>query len=337
MEHARWLGVLVVGSALCLGGAVAYGEDAPGGAQAHPGDGRSPVEWLHAIRSAAQRANYTGTIVYQHGDEVRSSRIVHYFDGTSPHERVLTLDGRPREFILQGDQVQCLYPKLHRVVIEQAGPRTTFPALGQAGLSHVLEHYSLIQGDIERVAGVDCRVLQLTPRDALRYGYKLWVEPNSGLLLKVQVLGDDNTMMEQIAFTDVRIGEPVDRAELKPSWSMTGWEVVRHTSHEVQFSRQGWAVTAPEGFHRLTEVQRDLGGSSTRSALQAVYTDGLATVSVFIEPGAPMADPEPAQRQGTLSAFMRQVGDARVTVVGEVPPTTARSFAESVRVVAVDH
>jgi sigma-E factor negative regulatory protein RseB len=69
--------------------------------------------------------------------------------------------------------------------------------------------------------------------------------------------------------------------------------------------------------------------------LQAVYSDGLATVSVFIEPGAPAADPEPVQRRGPLSAFTRQVGDARVTVVGEVPPTTARSIADSVRFVAV--
>jgi sigma-E factor negative regulatory protein RseB len=81
----------------------------------------------------------------------------------------------------------------------------------------------------------------------------------------------------------------------------------------------------------LTEVERNLRSDSTQAALQAVYTDGLATVSVFIEPGAALADPEPAQRHGPSSAFMRRVGDARVTVVGEVPPTTARSIAESVR------
>jgi len=148
------------------------------------------------------------------------------------------------------------------------------------------------------------------------------------------VLGGDDGVIEQIAFSDVRIGEPVNVAELKPSWSTVGWEVVRHPSHEIELSRQGWSITAPEGFSVLTEVERRLGNDSKQSALQAVYSDGLATVSVFIEPGAALVDPEPAQHHGPSSAFMRQVGDARVTVVGEVPPLTARSIADSVRFVA---
>jgi sigma-E factor negative regulatory protein RseB len=335
MEHGRWLGALLWGTAFCLVGPLAYGADVATGSKATAaGGGRSPTEWLRAIRTAAQRANYIGTIVYQRGDEVRSSHIVHFFDGAGPRERVLTLDGRAREFIRHGDEVQCLYPKLRRVVIEQAGPRATFPALGQVGLSRVLEHYLLTEGDVERVAGVECRVLHLAPRDALRYGYNLWVEPNSGLLLKVQVLDGEDGVIEQIAFSDVRIGEPVNLAELKPSWSTAGWEVVRHPSHQIELSRQGWSITAPEGFHVMTEVERRLGNDSTQAALQAVYSDGLATVSVFIEPGAALADPEPAQHHGPSSAFMRRVGDARVTVVGEVPPLTARSIADSVRFVA---
>jgi len=332
LERPHWLGALLLGTAFCFGGPAARGDETAGAAP-RPGVARSPVQWLQAIRAAAQRTNYTGTIVYQRGDEVRSSRIVHFFDGTAARERVQTLDGRPREFIRQGDEVQCLYPKLHRVVIEQTGGRATFPALGQFDLGRVLEHYVLTVGDVERVAGLECRVLQLMPRDALRYGYKLWVEPDSGLLLKTQVVGGDDSVIEQIAFSDVRVGGSIDPAQLRPSWSTAGWEVVRHPSHQTELSRQGWSITAPEGFQMLTQVERNLRNDS-HAALQAVYSDGLATVSVFIEPGAVLAEPEAAQHRGPSSAFMRQVGDARVTVVGEVPPTTARSIAESVRFVA---
>jgi sigma-E factor negative regulatory protein RseB len=329
------LGASLFGAAFWLSGSAAQGDDGQGEAPGVPAQGRSPVQWLHAIQSAAQKGNYTGTIVYQRGDEVRSSRIVHFFDGSRARERVQTLDGRPREFIRHGDEVQCLYPQLHRIVIEHADRHATFPALGGPGSGSVLEHYSLRQGDVERVAGIECRVLKLVPLDAFRYGYRLWVDPRSGLLLKVQVLADDDAVIEQIAFSDVRIGEPINPSQLKPSWSTNGWDVVRRESHAIEFSRHGWSVTAPDGFRRLTEVERNLEGDSARAALQAVYSDGLATVSVFIEPGAPAAVPEPVQRRGPLSAFTRQVGDARVTVVGEVPPTTAMSIAESVRFVAV--
>ena len=297
LERPHWLGALLLGTAFCFGGPAARGDETAGAAP-RPGVARSPVQWLQAIRAAAQRTNYTGTIVYQRGDEV-----------------------------------QCLYPKLHRVVIEQTGGRATFPALGQFDLGRVLEHYVLTVGDVERVAGLECRVLQLMPRDALRYGYKLWVEPDSGLLLKTQVVGGDDSVIEQIAFSDVRVGGSIDPAQLRPSWSTAGWEVVRHASHQTELSRQGWSITAPEGFQMLTQVERNLRNDS-HAALQAVYSDGLATVSVFIEPGAVLAEPEAAQHRGPSSAFMRQVGDARVTVVGEVPPTTARSIAESVRFVA---
>jgi sigma-E factor negative regulatory protein RseB len=322
MQPGRWLGALLLGTAFCLAGSIARGE------------GRSAIDWLRAVRAAAQRSNYSGTITYQRGDDVRSSHIVHFFDGAMPRERVLTLDGRPREFIRRGDEVQCLYPKSRRLVIEQPGPRATFPALGQIDVNRVLEHYLLTTGDVERVAGKDCRVLNLAPRDALRYGYKLWVEPSSGLLLKIQVLGGDDAVVEQIAFSDVRIGEGISQAELKPSWSTAGWEVVRHPSRQIELSRQGWSITAPEGFSMLTEVERNLGNDSTQAALQAVYSDGLATVSVFIEPGAAPADPEPLPHHGPSSAFTRRVGDARVTVIGEVPPMTARTIADSVRYVA---
>ena len=321
MQRGRWMGALLLGTAFCLAGSIARGE------------ARSAIDWLRAVRDAAQRSNYTGTIIYQRGDEVRSSHIVHFFDGATPRERVLTLDGWPREFIRHGDEVQCLYPKSRRLVIERPGPRATFPALGQIDVSRVLEHYLLTTGDVERVAGIDCQVLQLAPRDALRYGYKLWVEPNTGLLLKIQVLGGNDAVVEQIAFSDVRIGDAIKPADLKPSWSTVGWDIVRHPSHQIELSRQGWSITAPEGFSMLTEVERSLGNESTQ-ALQAVYSDGLATVSVFIEPGAALADPEPLQHHGPSSAFMRRVGDARVTVIGEVPPMTARSIADSVRFIA---
>jgi sigma-E factor negative regulatory protein RseB len=167
-----------------------------------------------------------------------------------------------------------------------------------------------------------CDVVALVPRDKMRYGYRLWVEPGSGLLFKAQTLNDGGAVLEQVAFTDVRVGEPIDPAQLKPSWPTAGWEVERQQSQATELRQQGWSVTPPSGFHRLVEVVRNLmRGPGQRPALQAVYTDGLATVSVFIEPGAPMIDePEDRSSRGPVTALSRQVGDARVTVVGEVPP-----------------
>jgi len=296
-------------------------------------ESRSDANWLQAIQSAARQQSFSGTVVYQRGDEVHASRVVQYYDGVESRERVLPLDGQPREFIRNGDEVQCLYPHLRRIVVEHGGVRA-FPAFAEPLPGDVLTHYALHRQGMERIAGSMCEVVELVPRDKLRYGYRLWVEPTSGLLFKAQTLNERGAVLEQIAFTDVHVGQRVYPALLKPSWSTVGWTVDRQQSKATELRQQGWSVTAPSGFHRLAEVMRHLveeGDSTPRAALQAVYSDGLATVSVFIEPAAPaLAEAQQPERRGPVSAVSRQVGDARVTVVGEVPPATAQSIAESV-------
>ncbi len=298
-----------------------------------PRDVHHDAAWLQGVQDAARRQSFSGTIIYQRGDEMHASRVVQLFDGTESRERVLTLDGQQREFIRQGEEVQCLYPQLHRVVIDHGGARS-FPAFAQPLPDDVLSYYELRRSGTERVANRPCDVVELVPRDHLRYGYRLCVEPTSGLLFKAQTLNEHGAVLEQIAFTDIHLGEPIDPAQLRPSWSTAGWTVDRQQSQATELRQQGWSVTPPGGFHRLAEVMRRLigvGDPAPRSALQAVYSDGLATVSVFIEPGAPMLDePSESQRRGPVTAVSRQVGDARVTVVGEVPPATAQSFAASV-------
>ena len=301
---------------------------------------RTDVQWIQAVRQAAQRVNYHGTVVYQAGGEMRSSRITHMFDGTHSHERIQTLDGKPREYIRRrsaaSDEVQCLIPETRRIVIEQRNVEESFPGLSSASPEEILERYTLKLGDVERVAGIECQMLTLEPKDNARYGYRLWVDRASGLLLRAQTLNERREVIEQIAFTDVRIGERIDRAKLRPSWSTEGWSVERSDYRKADLSQHGWLVPAPTGFRKTREVARRIGGSD---AMQAVFSDGLATVSVFIEPhsllsapaaGSQVPSADALQIHGPTSAFSRRVGDSLVTVVGEVPPSTVRSVAGSV-------
>lgn len=308
---------------------------------------RSPLEWVQAMQQAASRVNFSGTIVYQSGTEMRTSRIVHMFDGTNSHERVQTLDGKPREFIRlrtqNNDEVQCLFPETRRIVIEHRSIDEPFPGLIGATPEAILERYELKPGTIERVAGVECQILLLKPRDALRYGYRLCAERLTGLLLRAQTLGDKREVLEQVAFTDIRIGERIARSQLKPSWSVAGWTIERSEYRPVDLEKAGWIVPTPDGFRRTKEVARRMG---TRDAMQVVFSDGMATLSVFIEPSAgvdvpgaakpaeptaPAAAPaEEAQLMGPTAAYSKRLGDAMVTVVGEVPPSAVRLVARSV-------
>ncbi len=293
---------------------------------------RSEAQWLKAMQDAAQRVDYSGTLVYQRGAEVRASRIVHLYDGAVSHERVQMLDGVPREFVRRGDEVQCIFPDARRVVVERRPGQESFPAITRADPAEILERYTLRLGEVERVAGVECQVIHVEPKDALRYGYRLWVDPVSGLLLKAQTLDERQEVLEQMAFVDVRIGERVDRSQLKPSWPTEGWRVDRSEHRSVDLAQLGWSVAPPAGFRKMFEVTRRFaaGANAGRSAMQVVYSDGLATMSVFIEPGAAEPAAEYAQSQGPTSAFSRRVAGANVTVIGEVPPATVKAMAQSV-------
>ncbi|MEO8188675.1 MAG: MucB/RseB C-terminal domain-containing protein, partial [Burkholderiaceae bacterium] len=286
---------------------------------------RTDVQWIQAVRQAAQRVNYQGTVVYQSSGEMRSSRITHLFDGTQSHERIQTLDGKPREYIRRrsgaSDQVQCFIPETRRIVVEHRNVDESFPGLSSASAEEILERYTLKLGDIERVAGIECQMLTLEPKDSARYGYRLWVDRTSGLLLRAQTLNERREVIEQIAFTDIRIGEKIDRAKLRPSWSTEGWSVERSDYRKADLSQHGWLVPAPAGFRKTREVARRIGGSD---AMQAVFSDGLATVSVFIEPNSllsaagtasQMPSGDALQIHGPTSAFSRRVGDSLVTVV----------------------
>jgi sigma-E factor negative regulatory protein RseB len=325
----RWLAVLIFISAA----ATSYGAPAQDRSRMQSAaPTRSSLQWVQSIQQAAVRVNYSGTIVYQAGGEMRTSRITHLFDGAHSHERIQTMDGKPREYIRlrteNNDEVRCLIPESRRVIVEHRAVEEPFPGLIGAPAEAILERYELKTGEVERVAGIECQVLVLEPRDQLRYGYRLCVDRATGLLLKAQTVGERHEVLEQVAFTDIRIGERIDRSRLKPAWATEGWTVEKSDYRRADLDKAGWIVPAPDGFRRTKEVLRRMG---TADAMQVVFSDGLATMSVFIEPssaGTPVVDE--VQMMGPTAAYARRLGDALVTVIGEVPASAVRTLAKSV-------
>jgi sigma-E factor negative regulatory protein RseB len=290
---------------------------------------RSDSDWLRAIQNAAHQLNYSGTIYYQQGSEVRISRIVHQFDGSASRERLQILVGERREYLRKGEDVQCLLPDSKRVIEEKRPVGAIFPALSTAAPAEILRNYSLRRGPIDRVADAECQVIELDPKDGVRYGYRLWVERATGLLLRAQMLNEKQEVIEQMAFTDVRLNEPLDPARLRPSWSVDGWKVEKVETRPADINR--WSLAVPDGFRPLNAVMRRLPGTIARDAVQAIYSDGLATFSVFIEPEQNGGVVSSATSRGSLNAFVYRAGDMTVTVVGEVPASTVRDVALSVK------
>ncbi|NTV10127.1 MAG: siderophore-interacting protein [Zoogloea sp.] len=293
-----------------------------------------PGAWLARISNASQKLNYAGTFTYQSGKHVETSRIVHVLDASGEYEKLETLDGMPREVIRNNAEVRCFLPEQKTVIVDKQAGRGGFPARLPSTTQELAEHYRIRQGERVRVAGLEAQQILLEPRDDYRYGQIFWADLNTGLLLKSRTVNDRGETMEQLAFTEIRIGQPVDREKLKPRYLKTAdWRVVNARGSDVRPEDSGWNFrsTLP-GFRQVVSVRRQLKQAGA-SAYHVVFSDGLASISVFIEPLDGHADPahqSGLSSSGAMNIYRRAVGNHLLTVLGEVPSQALVKLAEGV-------
>ncbi len=308
----------------------------PGFALGEPPSPQKEVEaaaWLRKIYLASQKLSYTGTFVYRQGDRSESSRITRLVDSTSDTEKLEALDGMRREVIRKGDEVRCYLPDSMIVKVDRRSNQLSFPALLPAQLSRLPEQYQVVKEEKTRIAGFDCQAIVLKPKDDLRYGYKLWADMQSGMLLKALIFKDKGEPVEEFTFTQLTIGANFDRERLKPTFlgQSKQWRVENAAVAPANLAEAGWTVNAGiPGFHKVVEVRRQLRESQRVG--QIVYSDGLAAVSVFIEPIEPGRDPARLgiSSMGAVNIYTRELANHVVTVVGEAPALTVRRIADTV-------
>jgi sigma-E factor negative regulatory protein RseB len=299
-------------------------------AQPLPEAARDPLAMLRRVYQATEKLSYTGTFVYQQGDRTETSRITRISGPGEGVERVEVLDGVRREIVRTRDTVRCYLPESRTVKVERRIDRRAFPGMLPEQVSELARHYSITRGEPARIAGYDCEALVLTPRDDLRYGYKLWADVNSGMLLKARIFDHRGETVEQFTFVQLAIGGvPRDRA--RPRHSVQSWRIDETAVVPADLTGAGWSVQADlPGFRKVAEVTRQLG--EARSVGQLVYSDGMAAVSVFIEP---MTGRDESVRPGpsSLGAFQiytRAVANHVVTVVGDTPAASVQRIASRV-------
>lgn len=309
------------------------------GSVAKPGE-RDAAALLAGINPAAQRLNYEGTFVFQRGDSVQSSRIVHFVDGAADsYEKIESLDGKPRSVVQHNDALFTYLPDTHTVILDRRKTQDNFPALLSAGSASVQAVYNTTIEGSDRVADVDCQVVVLHPIDRYRFAYRLYVDRASGLLMRAQTLDPEGRVLEQVAFSQIRLGAPSNevRRAIRASVNKLGdWRQVRAPAEPVDIEASGWSLdTGVPGFRKILELRRPMAardpGLPPVPVDQAVFSDGVAAVSLFIEP-VDKSDRKPGEgRSGATHMLAEQHGAFWLTLIGEVPADTLRKFAASIQ------
>ncbi len=312
----RWIPALALGVAC--------------GAQAAPGS--DPIAWLQRAAEAARSSSYAGTFAHSNGDRTSTVRITHVNVNGEEHERIEPLDGPPLEIVRKNDEMFCYFPDAKTVRLDRRVTPRFFPAILSPTPSAVAASYDVKLGQTERVLGYDCQWIRLDPKDGLRYAQRLCSEVNSGLVIRAKTFNDKNQMIELYTFTDLKVGREVARSDVRSIFEarVKRWITDAQPREEAKSVDTGWAVTnPPAGFNKVTELRRTLPGRSAPVS-QIIYSDGLASLSVFVEPNAPPRTGDASSEDGTTTFFVHPMGEHLVSVLGEVPLATAQQVGRSV-------
>ncbi|HEC13897.1 MAG TPA: hypothetical protein ENI80_11760 [Acidiferrobacteraceae bacterium] len=293
----------------------------------------SAQSWLMRMHQAAKTVSYEGTFVYLHDNRIETMQVVHESARGLHRERLFSLNGEAREIIRDKDQVWCYLPNRKMGVHEyRRADASGFPAVRPVRIDGLKESYDLKLGAQDRIAGRPVQLLIVKPKDEFRYGYRFWVDIEYGLLLKVDLVGKQERAVEQYMFTHIVVKSKIDDEQFAPATPKA--DLVWHGDEKKPpppNSPSGWtAQKLPKGYQLTSNISRHLPIDNVPIE-HLVYSDGISSVSVFIEklqPGGakPMIG---LSHMGAISAFGVVMDGYQITVVGEVPTATVDYIGRS--------
>ena len=293
---------------------------------------RSLTEWLARMHEASRQRAYKGTLVVAAGPHMSASRVWHVCDGAQQMERVETLTGAPRTTIRRNNDVITFEPDSKTAWVEKRESLGLFPALLRAPNNAIPDHYDVRERAVDRVAGHMADRIEVVPRDALRFGYRIWAEQKTGLVVKMQTLGEQGLVLEQVAFSELQMNAPVRMDALKRQMGDTrGYEVHKPVLKKTTAEAEGWRLKEPiPGFSSMSCHTPGAAGGTEPASMQWVFSDGLASVSLFVEAFDPQRHGQEKRAVvGATHSFARRLDGYWVTALGEVPTATLRRFAQS--------
>lgn len=294
-------------------------------------------QWLDRMTLAVDKLTYQGTFVYFRNGQMESMRVLHQADDKGVRERLISLNGTPREILRDNDTVYCVIPENRSVLIDTQLTERIFPSIPAEQVINPNARYRFALGPTDRIAKLDAQIVDIRPLDPHRYGYRLWLETETGMLLKSTLLNEKGGIVEQLMFTEIDLGTPIDAEQLMPTTLPEGFRRVEtplRTQSVASRSGKGspWLarVKVPNGFllssHKSSREKAELP-----AAEHLVFTDGLASISVYVEPESERTETLfGLTSMGAMHAYGVRVKGFRITVVGEVPPRTVEFVARSV-------
>ena len=287
--------------------------------------------WLDRMNRAVEDLSYQGTFVHVLAGNAETLHIIHRTEDGKTAERIVSMDGAGREIIRQQDEVRCILPDRRVVLLESRKDLSPLKAALPAYSNEIEPHYAFAVRASDRVVNRLTQIVEIKPKDEFRYGYTLWLDQETAMPLKSQLVNEHGEIVEQIIFTEINLVDPIPESALAATIDTAGFTMLRapDSSAPVEGLIPWRAARVPGGFKLSIATQSPIAGSEY-PVEHLVYSDGLATVSVFIEDPKTTAEVgEGFSHVGSTNTFSLTLRGRKVTAVGEVPSQTVRTIASS--------
>ncbi|MFO1407223.1 MAG: MucB/RseB C-terminal domain-containing protein [Steroidobacteraceae bacterium] len=294
-------------------------------------------QWLERMSEALTSRNYTGVFTHSTRRQSETMRIVHRVDDGESTERLVSLDGSGREIVRTAREVHVYLPDRSVVLVEPRSDEGSLVGKYPEPGPELDRYYVLEIHDGPKLLGRDVVVLDVRPRDAYRFGYRLWLDEKSAMPLRTVVVDPAGRPVETITFTELELPKKIRAGETETSLDATGYRWVRNSKDaEARPRAVAWLPTRlPPGF-KLVNSRLQVVPGVALPVQHLIFSDGFASISVFIEPVRPDGNaPAESSSVGSASAFSTTVHGHVVTAVGEVPLETVRDVARSVEPVTM--
>ena len=291
------------------------------------------MDWLGKMSNAMRNLSYQGNFVYIHENQLESMSIFHIKNESGESERLLSLNGEAREVFRDNKNLTCIWPSSRKVVVDNSRQNTFSPLFIPDDIARIGRHYEMSMVGEGRIANHDAVIVHIIPKDQFRYGLKLWINAGNGLLLKSNLINERNEVVEQVMFTNIELLSEIEQMQMfKLPKIDNSFAMVRYHSGDAVETLEAdmtWQFSnLPEGFRKESALKREVGDTG-RFIQQMVYTDGLASLSVFIEKQTAQTT-QGETSMGAVNGFIFLLDNYSVTAIGEVPAITVRQVAESV-------
>jgi sigma-E factor negative regulatory protein RseB len=277
--------------------------------------------WLQRMSDAARRATYTGVFVVQNGSGMQTMSIVNRPVGTAKESRLAAMDGIEREIRCSQTGSISRVMQDGQIKIEKRLNSRYFPDLLPPNAAALAAWYNVKLGERSRVAGLECRQVEIVPKDAFRWGYVLCADKETGLPLRAVMVNEAGLPLMPYAFAAISIGN-LPRTEAnspaKPGNATWSTPIMPVSTRPISLETVN-VKNLPPGFTRISAVKRKLP-NKTAEVEHWVFSDGLTHISLFLEPAAqPVESIRGQSKQGMINLAKRQVGTLQATVLGDAP------------------